>query len=105
MTRERVATLPADDWRRGSSHFQEPSLSRNLAVAAELGDIARDVSGGGRPFTTSEIAIAWVLHQRGVTGAIVGARRPDQVDDFLRAGEVQLSSEILARIEATTGGG
>jgi aryl-alcohol dehydrogenase-like predicted oxidoreductase len=105
MTRERVAALPADDWRRGSSHFQEPLLSRNLAVASELGDIAHGISGGGRrPFTTSEIAIAWVLHQRGITGAIVGARRPDQVDDFLRAGEVKLTSEMLARIEAATGG-
>jgi aryl-alcohol dehydrogenase-like predicted oxidoreductase len=105
MTRDRVAALPSDDWRRGSPYFQEPSLSRHLAVASELGQIARDISDGGRPFTASEIAIAWVLHQRGITGAIVGARRPGQVDDFLRAGELKLNAEVLARIEAATGGG
>lgn len=101
MTRERVAALPSNDWRRGSTYFQEPELSRNLAVAAVLADIARELPGaGGKPFTVPEVAIAWVLQQRGVTGAIVGARRPDHVDDFLRADQIKLDAAHLARIEA-----
>jgi aryl-alcohol dehydrogenase-like predicted oxidoreductase len=104
MTRERVAALPADDWRRGSANFQEPKLSRNLAAADLLRDVAATLPGGaGRPFTVAEVAIAWVLHQPGITGAIVGARRADQVDDFLRAGEVALDAPVLARIEEAVG--
>jgi aryl-alcohol dehydrogenase-like predicted oxidoreductase len=47
-----------------------------------------------------EVAIAWVLHNRAVTGAIVGARRPDQVHGIVGAGEFRLSSKELANIEA-----
>jgi aryl-alcohol dehydrogenase-like predicted oxidoreductase len=100
MTRARVADLPADDWRRDSPAFQEPALSANLAVADVLGAIGRELGSGGRPFTVPEIAIGWVLHQPAITAAIVGARRPDQVEDFLRADEVTLDATSLARIEA-----
>jgi len=97
MTRERVKALPADDWRRNSQDFQEPQLTRNLAVAKVLAEIGRSRT---RPFTVPEVAIAWVLRQRGVTGSIVGARQPAHVDDFLRAEEIVLDEGDLARIEA-----
>lgn len=101
MTRARVAELPADDWRRGSPYFQEPELSRNLAVANVLAEIGAEIpSAEGRPFTVPELAIAWVLQQPGITAAIVGARRPDHVADFLRADEVSLNASQLARIQA-----
>jgi aryl-alcohol dehydrogenase-like predicted oxidoreductase len=100
MTKERALGLPADDWRRGNAEFQEPKLSRNLAVADVLRTIARDLSSDGRPFTIPEVAIAWVLHQRGVTAAIVGARRASHVDDFVRAADVKLDAETLAKIDA-----
>jgi aryl-alcohol dehydrogenase-like predicted oxidoreductase len=103
MTRARVADLPPDDWRRGSASFQEPALSRSLAVADVLADIAREISGPARAFTPAEIAIAWVLGRPGVTGAIVGARHPAQVDEFLRADEVALNASHLARIEVACG--
>lgn len=101
MTRQRVQGLPADDWRRGSTYFQEPELSRNLAVADTLAEIARDLSpAAGRPFTVPEVAIAWVLQQPGVTAAIVGARKPEHVGDFLRADQLHLNAAHLSRIEA-----
>ncbi|HKQ71883.1 MAG TPA: aldo/keto reductase [Polyangiaceae bacterium] len=99
MTRERVAALPENDWRRGSDYFKEPQLSKNLAVAATLAEVGREL-GGSRPFTVSEVAIAWALHQPGVTGAIVGARRVDHVDAFLRAPEVTLGERAKSRIDA-----
>ncbi|MES1205223.1 MAG: aldo/keto reductase [Pseudomonadota bacterium] len=109
MTRARVAALPADDWRRASSYFQEPDLTRHLAVADELaaiaGELSADAAGGGRALTVPEIAIAWVLQRRGVTAAIVGARRPEHVDDFLRADEVTLNASHLARIDAALAAG
>jgi len=103
MTRERVADLPNDDWRRGSTYFQEPRLSKNLAVAQTLAQIASELPAKGapaRPITVPEVAIAWVLHRRGVTGAIVGARRPEHLDDFLRADTIALGEDALARIDA-----
>jgi aryl-alcohol dehydrogenase-like predicted oxidoreductase len=96
MTRERAAALPVDDWRRTSEEFREPQLARNLGVAEVLREIARRDT---RAFTVPEIAIAWVLMQGGVTGAIVGARKAAHIDDFLRADEVALDAADLARIE------
>jgi len=60
----------------------------------ELGDIARS---HGLPLPV--LAVAWALAVPGVTGAIVGARRPDQVDGWLEAGSVELDSAALEEIE------
>jgi aryl-alcohol dehydrogenase-like predicted oxidoreductase len=99
MTHERVTALPANDWRRGNVEFQEPRLTRNLRIADALAKIARDMTSGGQPLTVPEVAIAWVLRQRGVTGVIVGARQPTHVEDFGRAAEVDLDARALAAIE------
>jgi aryl-alcohol dehydrogenase-like predicted oxidoreductase len=106
MTRQRVAALPDDDWRKKNLNFQEPQLSRQLAVAERLREIAAGLRhGGDRPFTVAELALAWVLHQRGVTGAIVGARTPEQVDDFLRADQILLDAATLEKIGRLTAAG
>jgi aryl-alcohol dehydrogenase-like predicted oxidoreductase len=90
MTRERIASLPADDWRRRSSAFNEPKLSENLLLVDSLREIAKEA---GAP-TTGEVAIAWVLQNPAVTGAIVGARNAEQVDGWIGAAtlEVDLSN-------------
>jgi aryl-alcohol dehydrogenase-like predicted oxidoreductase len=95
MTPERIANLPADDWRKRHPDFQEPQLSRNLRLVRLLHAIGR--LHGRR---TAEVAIAWVLHDPAVTGAIVGARRPEQVRGVVRAGEFRLSPRELAEIGA-----
>jgi aryl-alcohol dehydrogenase-like predicted oxidoreductase len=95
MTRERIAALPADDWRRNATWFQEPQLTTALAVV----DVLRDIAGRHRR-TVAEVAVAWVLQHPGVTGAIVGARHAGQVDEFARAGEATLDESDLARIDA-----
>ncbi len=86
MTRERIANLPPDDWRRHDAEFQEPRLSRNLALVDKLRTLGKqhDVSPG-------VVAIAWTLHNPAVTGAIVGARNPKQVDGIIAASEFRLS--------------
>jgi aryl-alcohol dehydrogenase-like predicted oxidoreductase len=94
MTRERVAAFPADDWRRRNSKFQEPRLSRNLAVAALLGEIGKR---HGR--TAGEAAIAWTLHNPAVTGAIVGVRNPKQVSGVIGALEFRLTEAEFAEIQ------
>jgi aryl-alcohol dehydrogenase-like predicted oxidoreductase len=95
MTRERIATLPDDDWRRNHPEFQEPRLSRNL----ELVEVLRTI-GQRHGRTPGEVAIAWTLRQSAVSGAIVGVRRPDQVNGIIGAGALTLSSAELAEIES-----
>jgi aryl-alcohol dehydrogenase-like predicted oxidoreductase len=91
--RRRLATLDPGDWRRSAPQFTEPRLSRNLALADALGPVAAALGLG-----LAELAIAWVLDQPGVTGAIVGARRPDQVDGWIGAGAVRLTDEARGQI-------
>jgi aryl-alcohol dehydrogenase-like predicted oxidoreductase len=94
MTRERVANLPEDDWRKRSPHFQEPLLTRNLQLANKLQEIAAQ---HGRD--AGEAAIAWALHNPAVTGAIVGVRQPEQVQGISGAMEFRLSAAEINEIE------
>ena len=88
MTRERIASLPDDDWRKRSPGFQEPELSRRLELVERLERVAEreGVSPGA-------VAVAWTLRNPAVGGAIVGFRRPDQVDPILPAAELDLGDE------------
>jgi aryl-alcohol dehydrogenase-like predicted oxidoreductase len=94
MTRARVAGLPADDWRKRHPDYQEPRLSRNLKLVSLLQTI-----GKRRGHTPAEVAVAWVLHNPAVTGAIVGARRPGQVRGVAGAAELRLSLREIVEIE------
>ncbi len=94
MTRERIAKLSSEDWRKKSPNFQEPLLSRNLRVAALLGEIGKR---HGR--TTGEVAIAWTLRLPAVTGAIVGVRSPKQVQGIIGAAAFRLSQSEIKEIE------
>ncbi|WP_310637863.1 aldo/keto reductase [Delftia acidovorans] len=94
MTRERIASLPNDDWRKTRSpDFQEPRLTKNLALVEALRRI-----GQRHERTPAAVAIAWVLRQPALTGAIVGARRPEQVDGLLGAAALRLNADELAEI-------
>jgi aryl-alcohol dehydrogenase-like predicted oxidoreductase len=95
MTRERVAALPEDDFRRRTPNFQEPLLSRNL----ELAELLRGI-GQRHGRTTGEVAIAWVLRRPEVTAAIVGMRSAEQVDGVIGAAEFRLSATEVAEIES-----
>lgn len=93
MTRERIAKLPTDDWRKGHTDFREPNLSRNVALVDRLQQIARM---HGR--SAGEVAIAWTLHNPAVTGAIVGARNARQAEGVMRAGDLRLTGEEILEI-------
>jgi aryl-alcohol dehydrogenase-like predicted oxidoreductase len=93
FSRERVANLAQDDWRRRSSHFQEPNLSRNIALRDALKPIAQRYNT-----SVSSVAIAWTLAWPGVTGAIVGARTPEQVDGWIGAASLKLADADLEEI-------
>jgi aryl-alcohol dehydrogenase-like predicted oxidoreductase len=94
MTRERIQQLPEDDWRKHSERFQEPQLSEHLALVERLQTVAdrHDTSQGA-------VAVAWTLLNPSVDGAIVGFRRPDQVDPIITAAHLELSDEDVATID------
>ena len=94
MTAERVQNMPSDDWRRNADDFQEPRLSRNLKLVERLTEIGEQ--HGKSP---AEVAIAWTLRHPAVTAAIVGGRRPDQVDGIIGAAESRLSEDEIEEIE------
>jgi aryl-alcohol dehydrogenase-like predicted oxidoreductase len=95
MTRERIADLPEDDWRRRGPQFQEPLVTRNLKIADKLKEIA---ARHGR--SAGEAAIAWDLRNSVVTGAIVGVRSPLQVAGVIGAMDFRLSEDEINEIEA-----
>jgi aryl-alcohol dehydrogenase-like predicted oxidoreductase len=89
----RLARMAADDWRRRASEFQPPRLSRNLALRDALRPIAKRHGA-----TVAAVAVAWTLSWPGVSGAIVGARNPAQVDGWIDGGRLQLTNEDLDEI-------
>ncbi len=95
MTRERIAALPKNDWRRKSPHFLEPRLSKNLALADVMAEI-----GAGRGVSAGAVAIAWTLLHPAITGAIVGARRPEQLGEIIGAASLVLTPADREKIKA-----
>jgi aryl-alcohol dehydrogenase-like predicted oxidoreductase len=94
MTKERAENLPADDWRKGKPEFREPRLSKNIALVEQLRAIGKRYDR-----TPGEVAIAWVLLNPAVTGAIVGSRNAKQAQQMMCAGEFQLKPEEVTEIE------
>jgi aryl-alcohol dehydrogenase-like predicted oxidoreductase len=96
MSRERIGRLADDDWRKRDQRFREPQLSRNLELVARLAATAER-----HDTTPGAVAVAWTLRNSAVDGAIVGFRRPDQVDPILAAGNLELTAQDLAEIEGS----
>jgi aryl-alcohol dehydrogenase-like predicted oxidoreductase len=100
---DRIAALPATDWRATAPDFTGTRVRQNLALVDALRPIA-----SRHGVSVAAVAVAWTLVWAGVTGAIVGARRPDQVDGWLGAATLSLSDgdldEIATAIERTGAG-
>ena len=94
MTRERIEGLPDDDWRKRDPRFREPQLTRHLALVDRLRTVA-----DRHDFTPGTVAVAWTLRNPAVDGAIVGFRRPSQVDPLVRAADLRLDASDIAAIE------
>lgn len=94
MTKERAENLPADDWRRRNPSFQEPDLSRNLALVELLREL-----GAAHGRSPGELAVAWALHNPAVTAAIVGVRSAKQVDGVIGALDFRLTDRDFTLIE------
>ena len=93
--------FPEDDW-RGGGHcllayeqlFRDGRLDRNLRVVEALRPVARRLG-----VSLARLALAWVLHLEGVTGAIAGSRSAAHVQENAAASDVRLSQDDLVEIE------
>jgi aryl-alcohol dehydrogenase-like predicted oxidoreductase len=96
MTRERVESLAEGDWRKHDARFNDPQLSRNLALVERLKTVA-----DRHDTTPGAVAVAWTLRNPAVDAAIVGFRRPDQVDPIMLAANLELTADDLDEIEGS----
>jgi aryl-alcohol dehydrogenase-like predicted oxidoreductase len=94
MTRERISQLAQDDWRKHDRRFRDPELGQNLELVERLSAVADRLDT-----TPGAVAVAWTLRNPSVDGAIVGFRRPDQVDQIVIAANLELTDEDLNEIE------
>jgi aryl-alcohol dehydrogenase-like predicted oxidoreductase len=97
ISRERIAAMPDDDWRKTDPRFTEPQLSQHLALAERLKAVA-----ARHDSTPGAVAIAWTLRHPAVDGAIAGFRRPAQVDPILAAAGLELTDQDIKEIEAAS---
>jgi aryl-alcohol dehydrogenase-like predicted oxidoreductase len=95
MTRERIAAMPDDDFRKRTPQFQEPKLTKNLELVERMRAMGKR---HGR--TPGEVAIAWTLRRPEVTAAIVGMRSAKQVDGVIGAMSFRLTPEEVSELEA-----
>ena len=93
MTRDRIARLPDDDWRKRDERFTEPQLTRHLELVNRIAKVAER-----HGTTPGAVAIAWTLRNPAVAGAIVGFRNPAQVGPLLPAANLTLTDEDIAEI-------
>jgi aryl-alcohol dehydrogenase-like predicted oxidoreductase len=94
MSRERVEGLADDDWRKRDDRFNEPRLSEHLATADRVVALAERLG-----VSPGAVAIAWTLRNPAVDAAIVGIRRPEQVEGPLAAATLELSDADEAELE------
>ena len=94
MTRERFASLPEGDWRRNGKFFQEPMFSKAQFLVERLKAIGDQ--HGRRP---GEVAIAWTLRHPAITATIVGARKPQQIDELIGAATFRLSPQEIEQLD------
>lgn len=94
FSKERVQNLPANDWRKANPFFTSPQLEANLSIIEQLRPVAAQME-----ITLPQLALAWVLRRSEMTAAIVGARRPEQILETVKAGEIVIHDELLLKID------
>jgi aryl-alcohol dehydrogenase-like predicted oxidoreductase len=86
------------DARSAYSPSVNPLLTeRNLKIVEELVELARE-----KGVSLAQLSLAWIMHQPEITAPIIGATRPEQIEENLGATDVKLSSDDLKRIDELT---
>ena len=94
FSKERAAALAETDWRKRSPYFNEPQLTVNLETIDRLRPIAER-----NGITMAQLALVWIVRESVLTAAIVGARKPGQIGETVKASGVTLSPSDLSEIE------
>jgi aryl-alcohol dehydrogenase-like predicted oxidoreductase len=94
FSKERVQNLPSNDWRKANPFFTSPQLEVNLGIVEKLRPIAEQME-----ISLSQLSLAWVLRRSDMTAAIAGARRPEQIIETAKAGEIVIPEALLSNIE------
>jgi aryl-alcohol dehydrogenase-like predicted oxidoreductase len=94
FSKEHLATLAPDDHRLNDPDFSGVKFEKNLAIVEAIKSIAER---NGK--TVAQLAIAWVLRKEEVTAAIVGARKQEQIQETVQAGDWILCDDDVTEIE------
>ena len=92
------------DWDEASARSEKDAFGKTLY--AETADADRKVVQAvaavarERRLPRAQVAMAWLLHKRGITAPIVGATKPQHLDDAVAALDVELSAEEIKALEA-----
>lgn len=89
-----VADIPADSRANKLEWMRKGITEEKLAKVRALSGIASELE-----ISTGQLALAWILRQPNVASALVGASRPEQVVENVHASGIELSEDVLARVE------
>jgi aryl-alcohol dehydrogenase-like predicted oxidoreductase len=89
----------ATDEKGGANFIRRFMTDDVLTRVADLEPIAKELG-----LTQAQLAVAWVLQNENVAAAIIGASRPEQVEENVKAAGVTIPPELLARIDDVLGG-
>ena len=88
----------ATDEKGGANFIQRWMNDETLTRVQALAPVASDLG-----LTMAQLAVAWVLQNGNVASAIIGASRPEQVTDNVRASGVRLEPDVLKRVDEALG--
>ena len=94
FTKEKAASLPADDVRKKGADYKMPNLAINLNTNEKLKQIAKR-----NKITLAQLAIAWAIRNPEVTAAIAGARKSGQIKETAPGADITLSNDDINEIE------
>ena len=91
--------------RREDADWDPAVVQESLTVIEEEADRLTELIENLKPIaernriTLAQLAVSWVLRRKEVTAAIVGARRPEQIEETAKAGDWELAGEDIEQIE------
>jgi aryl-alcohol dehydrogenase-like predicted oxidoreductase len=88
----------ATDKKGGADMISRFMKNDVLSAVANLEPIAKEVG-----LTMAQLAVAWVLQNKNVSSAIIGATKPSQIKENIKASGVKLDSEIMSKIDQVLG--
>lgn len=87
--------IPSDSRAGKLEGMRKGITEEKIAKVQALTEIAKELN-----LTVAQLAIAWILRQPNVASALIGASRPEQVDENVKASGVVLSADVIERIES-----